>query len=131
MTRSSTANQTGSAIGDPSRRKVVRMPVCAVRNTSHASSSDNLTLTRGDCIVAADMAARDPRRDLLDGTAGFAADLAPHDALHLAFVTSPVAHARIERLDTSEAAAAPGVRAVYTATDLPTVPIHEIALIPE
>ena len=77
------------------------------------------------------MAARDPRRDLLDGTAGFAADLAPHDALHLAFVTSPVAHARIERLETSEAAAAPGVRAVYTATDLPTVPIHEIALIPE
>jgi carbon-monoxide dehydrogenase large subunit len=77
------------------------------------------------------MAARDPRHDLLVGAAHFAADLAPHDALHLAFVTSPVAHGRIERLDVADAAAAPGVRAVYTASDLATVPIHEIALIPE
>jgi carbon-monoxide dehydrogenase large subunit len=69
--------------------------------------------------------------DLLDGSAGFTADLPPVDALHLTFVTSHHAHARIERIDTNSAAAAPGVVAVYTAADLPTVPIHEIALIPE
>ena len=68
---------------------------------------------------------------LLDGSAGFTADLPPADALHLAFVTSPVAHARIERVDTTVATGAPGVVAVFTASDLPTVPIHEIALIPE
>ena len=67
--------------------------------------------------------------DLLDGSARFAADL-PVEALVLRFVTSTEAHARLERIATEAAAAVPGVVAVLTATTLPTVPIHEIALIP-
>ncbi len=45
-------------------------------------------------------------------------------ALHLTFVRSPVAHARIRSIDTSEALAAPGVVAVLTADDLglPSLP---------
>ncbi len=39
-------------------------------------------------------------------------------ALHLTFVRSPFAHARIASIDTSEAASAPGVVAVYAAADL-------------
>ena len=39
-------------------------------------------------------------------------------AVHATFVRSPVAHARITAIDTSEAAAAPGVVAVLTADDL-------------
>ena len=77
------------------------------------------------------MALRTAVLDLLDGSAAFAADLPPADALHLAFVASPFAHARIEAIDTAVAAALPGVVAVFAAADLPTVPIHEIELIPE
>ncbi|KAA9149225.1 xanthine dehydrogenase family protein molybdopterin-binding subunit [Amycolatopsis acidicola] len=39
-------------------------------------------------------------------------------AVHAVFVRSPIAHARITSVDTSEALAAPGVVAVYTAADL-------------
>jgi carbon-monoxide dehydrogenase large subunit len=43
-------------------------------------------------------------------------------AVHATFVRSPVAHARIAAIDTSAAAAAPGVVAVLTAADLADVP---------
>jgi len=43
-------------------------------------------------------------------------------ALHATFVRSPVAHARIEAIDTSAATGAPGVVAVLTADDLGDVP---------
>ncbi len=39
-------------------------------------------------------------------------------ACHVFFVRSPVAHARISRIDKSAALEAPGVLAVYTAEDL-------------
>lgn len=39
-------------------------------------------------------------------------------AVHAMFLRSPIAHARITSIDTSEALAAPGVVAVYTAADL-------------
>jgi carbon-monoxide dehydrogenase large subunit len=42
----------------------------------------------------------------------------------VAFVRSPVAHARITRIDLTAAKAAPGVLAVYTAADLGVVPFH-------
>ena len=43
----------------------------------------------------------------------------PEGALHLAFGTSQVAHARITGMDLSAVSAAPGVVAVLTASDLP------------
>lgn len=45
-------------------------------------------------------------------------DLAPSDALHAVFVRSLLAHADLTEVDTSDAAAAPGVVAVMTAADL-------------
>lgn len=62
-----------------------------------------------------------PRKEdgrLLMGAGRFTADVARTAELHAAFVRSPVAHARIRRLDTARAAAMPGVAAVFTGTDL-------------
>ena len=55
---------------------------------------------------------------LLTGEAKFTSDLAVPGALNLALVRSPYAHARIVSIDTSAAAEAPGVIAVYTGNDL-------------
>ncbi len=58
----------------------------------------------------------DPR--LLRGLGCFVDDVDPPGVLHAAILRSPYGHARIGRIDTSVALAHPGVRAVYTATDL-------------
>jgi carbon-monoxide dehydrogenase large subunit len=55
---------------------------------------------------------------LLRGEGRFADDLRPDGCLHVAFLRSPVASGRIAALETSPAKAAPGVKAVFTATDL-------------
>jgi carbon-monoxide dehydrogenase large subunit len=62
-------------------------------------------------------------RDLLTGASTYVANLAVDDALHLAFVRSPHAHATITGIDVTAAAAAAGVVAVYTAADL-NLPAH-------
>jgi carbon-monoxide dehydrogenase large subunit len=62
-----------------------------------------------------------PRREdqrLLTGKGQYIADLALPGMLHVAFVRSPIAHARIRSVDTSQAAALPGVVAVLTGADL-------------
>ena len=56
--------------------------------------------------------------ELLLGHGTFVDNLESHGVAHAIFVRSPFAHARITGVDTSEAAAAPGVLAVYTADDL-------------
>ena len=52
-------------------------------------------------------------------------DLSLEGAAHVAYVRSPLAHARIEKAETAEAAAMPGVVAVFTAADidLPSLPL--------
>ncbi len=60
---------------------------------------------------------------LVTGAGGYVANLAVPGTLHVAFVRSPLAHATIERIDTAQAAAAPGVVAVYSAADL-ELPAH-------
>ena len=82
-------------------------------------------------VTSPEMTDRAVTDELLDGSAHFTADLHADGALVLTFVTSPVARARIVHLDTTPAAIQPGVVAVFTASDLPTEPIHEIALVPE
>jgi carbon-monoxide dehydrogenase large subunit len=57
----------------------------------------------------------DPR--FLTGQGCYVDDLRFEDALHLTFVRSPFAHARIESIDASEAKALPGVQ-VFTAGDV-------------
>jgi carbon-monoxide dehydrogenase large subunit len=54
---------------------------------------------------------------LVTGHGRFIDDAAPEGALHATFYRSPMAHARIGGLDVAEAAALPGVLAVYTAAD--------------
>ena len=60
--------------------------------------------------------------DKVTGRAQYGADVAPPGLLHGRVLRSPHAHARIKRIDTSKAAALPGVKAVITAADFPTVP---------
>jgi len=73
----------------------------------------------------------DPR--FLTGGSTYVADLDHPGAAHAVFVRSLMAHADITSIDVSEAAAAPGVLGVYTASDLglkkrpPRFPIDESA----
>ncbi|MBD9371556.1 xanthine dehydrogenase family protein molybdopterin-binding subunit [Rhizobium sp. ARZ01] len=55
---------------------------------------------------------------LLEGKGRYVTDLSLPRMLHAAFVRSPYAHGRILSLDTAEAAALAGVRAVLTGADL-------------
>ncbi|MCU0502296.1 MAG: xanthine dehydrogenase family protein molybdopterin-binding subunit, partial [Anaerolineae bacterium] len=67
---------------------------------------------------------RPPRHDGMDkvtGRALFGADISLPGQLHGKVLRSPHAHARILRIDTRNAAALPGVKAIVTAADLPAV----------
>ena len=55
---------------------------------------------------------------LLRGQGRFVDDLDIPGALHVAFLRSPVAHGRLNGIDTSAAKALPGVHAVLTFADL-------------
>lgn len=55
---------------------------------------------------------------LVSGSGRYTGDLRPDGVLHLAFLRSPHAHARIVRIDVAEAAGMDGVVAVLTAADL-------------
>ncbi len=58
----------------------------------------------------------DPR--LIKGLAHYVDDIALPSMLHVAFVRSVYAHAKINGIDTSEALAIPGVVAIYTGADV-------------
>src|SRR5437899_7056476 len=60
----------------------------------------------------------DPR--LIKGLAHYVDDVRLLDTLHVAFVRSIYAHARIAGIDITEAVKAPGVVAVYTGKDIAT-----------
>ena len=60
--------------------------------------------------------------DLVRGQGTYVDNLDVPSALHLSFVRSPIAHARIENVDVSQARSAPGVRAVYTSESLSLPP---------
>lgn len=57
----------------------------------------------------------DPR--LLRGEGRFTDNLAPRDALHVCFLRSPHAHARLGRIEATAARAAPGIIAVFAGAD--------------
>ncbi|HZZ48278.1 MAG TPA: xanthine dehydrogenase family protein molybdopterin-binding subunit [Pseudonocardia sp.] len=56
--------------------------------------------------------------ELISGRGTYVDNLDFPNALHLVFVRSPFAHARITSIETEEASSAPGVRAVYTSENL-------------
>src|SRR5689334_8571482 len=60
----------------------------------------------------------DPR--LIKGLAHYVDDIGLPDTLHVAFVRSLYAHAKINGIDATEALKAPGVVAVYTGKDIAT-----------
>ncbi len=72
--------------------------------------------------------------ELLTVGGSYVDDLAPADAVHATFVRSDMAHAVVAGIDTSEAAAMPGVIGVFTAADLdlaaepPGMPIFNQAM---
>ncbi len=57
----------------------------------------------------------------VSGAVRYAADMVLPNMLHMQVLRSPVPHARIVELDTSEAEAMPGVEAVLTCDDVPGV----------
>jgi len=63
---------------------------------------------------------------LLTGQGRFTDDVRLEGAAHVAFLRSPHAHARIARLDTAAAQAAPGVLAVFTGADVAADGVGEI-----
>jgi carbon-monoxide dehydrogenase large subunit len=67
---------------------------------------------------------------ILRGAAKYVDDLPLEGALHAVFVRSTVAHARIEGVDTKEAAGMPGVVAVYTASDLDLPAQQSMPMVP-
>ncbi len=60
---------------------------------------------------------------LVRGDGRYVADLRHPGELHVAFVRSPLAHARVLSIDAAEAVARPGVGGVFTAQDLPRGPM--------
>lgn len=58
---------------------------------------------------------------LLEGKGRYVTDLVLPRMLHAAFVRSPYAHGRIVSIDTAEAAALPGVRAIFTGKDMAAI----------
>jgi carbon-monoxide dehydrogenase large subunit len=74
------------------------------------------TITPGSILGHAVRRREDAR--LVTGTGRYVDDARPAGTLHLAFVRSPLAHADVRGVDTAAAAAAPGVVAVLTGSDL-------------
>jgi carbon-monoxide dehydrogenase large subunit len=71
----------------------------------------------------------DPELLTVGGT--YVYDIDAEGMLHAFFVRSPVAHARVVDIDTTEAAAMPGVVAVYSAADLGLAPHHGFVAVHE
>ncbi|MGH9004258.1 MAG: xanthine dehydrogenase family protein molybdopterin-binding subunit, partial [Acidimicrobiia bacterium] len=70
----------------------------------------------------------DPK--ILLGATRYVDDLEEPGALHALFVRSTMAHARLEGIDTGEAAAVPGVVGVFTAADLDLADLAPLAMVP-
>src|SRR5260370_28376504 len=84
--------------------------------------------TSGSILGNPVLRTEDPR--ILRGDADYFDDLEVEGLLHVAFVRSTTAHARIESVDTSEAVTMPGVVAVYRADDLGLEPGQGFAMVP-
>ena len=87
----------------------------------HLQDGRSVADVAGSILGTAVRRVEDP--ELITGRATYVGNLALPGALHLHFVRSPMAHAELAGIDTAEAAAAPGVVAVFTAADL-HLPAH-------
>ena len=76
-------------------------------------------------VKVGDRMARIEDQRLLRGAGRFVDDIRFPDMLHAAFVRSPLAHARLHRLDVTAARALPGVHAVFTYEDVRAVVVTD------
>ncbi len=83
---------------------------------------------KGSILGNAVLRKEDP--GLLAGAREYSADLDVPGALHAHFVRSPFAHAKLGNIDTSEAEGMPGVKAVYTASNLEMAPFLGFPMFP-
>ena len=79
----------------------------------------NIVLSNKEFNVIGTRPIRHDGWDKVTGRARYAADTYLPNMLHGKILRSPHAHAVIKSIDTSKAAALPGVEAVITADDLP------------
>ena len=70
----------------------------------------------------------DPR--LLRGEARYVDDFTPPETVHVAFVRSSMAHARVVRIDTGDAERSPGVLLVATHDTLGLAPVQGFVMLP-
>lgn len=97
-------------------------------NRNHGTNPSDLRRPKN--VGAPMRRTEDPR--LLAGSGEYTADRKPDRPLHVAFLRSAQAHARIARVDTSAALGAPGVVAVLTAEGIasdfkPVIPFSRMA----
>ena len=81
--------------------------------------ASNVVLSKVDYNVIGTRPVRPDGVDKVTGRAQYGADVSVTGLLHGNVLRSPHAHARIKSIDTKEAEAYPGVKAVVTAQDLP------------
>ena len=79
----------------------------------------NVVLSNGDFNVIGTRPIRHDGADKVTGRALYGADVQPIGLLHGKILRSPHAHAKILSIDTSKAAALPGIKALVTSADLP------------
>ena len=115
---------TASTLTDEQRRELpehLKGNLC--RCTGYRAITDALSGTVNTKSVGrvGDSVAAPAATRVVTGTEQYTMDHEPDGLLHLAVLRSPVPHARITHVDTSAAAALPGVRLVLTHADVPSV----------
>ena len=111
---------------DPSRARRQPVPLhrlseqscapCRMRPARRRTARDGETAMSSRIFGSGIRRREDPR--LITGSATYTGDVTLPGMAHAAMLRSGHAHARIRRIDTSRAAAAPGVLAVYTGADV-------------
>src|SRR5688572_8534406 len=94
-------------------------PTTAPEVNADVIPSGNVVLSTQEFDVVGTRPVRHDGVDKVTGRAIYGADIRLNGLLHGKVLRSPHAHARIKKIDTSKAAAFPGVRAIVTAADLP------------
>ena len=92
------------------------------------TTTSNQVLSEVEYAVVGKRPVRPDGVDKVTGRAQYGADLNLTGLLHGRVLRSPHAHARIRSIDTGQAAALPGVRAVVTAADLPFASLSKAEL---
>jgi carbon-monoxide dehydrogenase large subunit len=87
-----------------------------------------MTAVQGSILGHPVLRKEDP--GILTGDTQYFDDLAVPGLAHVAFVRSTVAHADLREIDTADAAAMPGVAAVYTAADLEVADHQGFVMLP-